>query len=193
MKLTSSVLAVVGLSFFAVNGFGQGPAGQFQVTKITKNFITSPQFTYTGAQQYVANQRDKWLEVEVEFASTAPFTDELTVKYYIAINGKVLTGEVTHMNIVGGRESRSVMYVPPGAIARVMENRAVAPNAVQNIAIQIVQQGTVKDENNLVRGAPGWYKGLPTLSGLVLNKNDTPFAPLYWERYEQIKPGPGGR
>ena len=193
MKLTSSVLAAVGLFVFAPDLFSQGAAGQFQLTKITKNFITSPQFQYTGAQQYVANQRDKWLEVEVEFASSAPFTDELTLKYYILINGKVLTGEVTHMNIVGGRENRSVMYVPPGAIARVMENKPAAPNSVQNIAVQIVQQGAVKDENNLVRGGPEWYKGLPTLSGLVLNKNETPFAPLYWDRYAQIKPVPSSR
>ena len=188
MKLTPSVLAVVGLLVCPLDLFSQPAGGQFQVTKINKNFITSPQFTYTGAQQYVANQRDKWLEVEVEFASSAPFTDELTVKYYILINGKVLTGEVTHMNIVGGRENRSVMYVPPGAIARIMENRPVAANSVQNIAVQIVQQGSVKDENNLARGAPEWYKGLPSLGGLVLNKNETPFAPLYWDRYAQIKP-----
>ena len=188
MKLTPSVLAAVGVLVFASEVFSQGATGQFQLTKITRNFITSPQFTYTGAQQYVANQRDKWLEVEVEFTATPPFTDELTLKYYILINGKVLTGEVTHMNIVSGRENRSVMYVPPGAIARIMENKAIAPNAVQNIAVQIVQQGTVKDENNMVRGAPEWYKGIPSLSGLVLNKNDTPFAPLYWDRYAQIKP-----
>jgi len=27
-----------------------------------------------------------------------------------------------------------------------------------------------------------------TMSGFVLNKNETPFEPLYWDRYEQIKP-----
>jgi hypothetical protein len=80
------------------------------------------------------------------------------------------------------------MYVPPQALVRVMENRPVAANSVQNIAIQAVQQGTVKDEQNLVRAAPQWYKSLPSLSGVVLNKNETPFAPLYWDRYEQIKP-----
>ncbi|HJT80394.1 MAG TPA: Amuc_1102 family pilus-like protein [Chthoniobacterales bacterium] len=187
MKRIPSVLAVVGLLVFSSHGFAQEPAGEFQVTKITKNFITSPQYTYNGAQQYSANMRDRWLEVEVEFASTAPFTDEVTLKYYILFNGKVLTGEVTHTNVSAGRDNRSVMYVPPGAIARVMENRPVTPNAVQNIAIQIVQGGSVKDENNLSRATPQWYKGLPTLAGLVLNKNETPFAPLYWDRYEQIK------
>jgi len=128
------------------------------------------------------------LEVEVEFTSTAEFTDELILRYYILVNGKLLTGEVTHTNIAGGHDSRSVMYVPPQALARVMANRPIAPNSVQNIAVQIVQQGAVKNEGSLVRAGPEWYKGLPALSGLVLNKNETPFAPLYWDRYEQIKP-----
>jgi len=181
------VLAAVGLICFGGAGFGQGPAAVYQVTKITKNLITNPQFTYTGAQQYIANQRDRWLEVEVEFNSNAEFTDELTLRYFILVNGKVLTGEVTHTNIAGGREARSVMYVPPQVLARVMGKTPLAPTSIQNIAVQVVVQGAVKDEQNMVRAAPQWYKGLPSLTGLVLNKNETPFAPLYWDRYEQIK------
>ena len=68
----------------------------------------------------MTNQRDRWLEVEVEFTSTPEFTDELTFKYYILVNGKLLTGEVTHMNVTAGRDNRSVMYVPPKALARLM-------------------------------------------------------------------------
>ena len=189
MKLTASVLAVVSLLGFASELFAQAPSGQIQITKINKNFITSPQFTYTGAEQFVANQRDRWLEVEVEFTSTADFADDLTLKYFILVNGKLLTGEVTHTNVAAGRERRSVMYVPPQALLRVMENRPIAPNVVQNIAVQAVQQNTVKDEQSMVRGgAAQWYKSIPALTGLVLNKNETPFAPLYWDRYEQIKP-----
>jgi hypothetical protein len=188
MNLKPTVLGVAVLLCCAGGVSGQSAAGAFQVTKITKNLITSPQFTYSGAEQYVANQRDRWLEVEVEFTSTAEFTDELTLRYFILVNGSVLTGEVTHANVAGGRERRSVMYVPPQAIARVMGNRSMAANSVQNIAVQIVQQGAVKDEQSMARSAPQWYKGIPSLSGVVLNKNETPFAPLYWDRYEQIKP-----
>jgi len=53
--------------------------------------------------------------------------------------------------------------------------------------VQIVQQGTAKDELNLVRAQPQWYANMSQVSGFVLNKNETPFAPLYWDRYEQIK------
>jgi hypothetical protein len=187
MKTTQIVLVVVCFLCLSHLAFSQAAGGQFQLTKITKNLITTPQYTYTGAQQYTADQRDRWLEVEVEFAAAPLFTDELTFRYFILVNGKVLTGEVTHTNIAGGQQRRSVMYVPPQGLARALDNRPVSATSVQNIAVQIVQQGAVKDELSLSRAAPQWYKTVPALSGLVLNKNETPFAPLYWNRYEQIK------
>src|SRR6185436_4957118 len=123
MKLHPSVLVTAGLFCFSSSVWAQAANVQYQVTKITKNLITSPQFTYTGAEQYVADQRARWLEVEVEFTSTAEWADEVTLRYLILVNGQLLTGEVTHMNVAGGREARSVMYVPPPALARVMNNR----------------------------------------------------------------------
>lgn len=161
---------------------------EFQLTKITKNLVSTPQFAYTGAQQYPTNQRDRWLEVEVEFTAAPEFTDEITFKYFILLNGRLLTGEVTHINVAAGRESRSVMYLSPRTLARFMGNRAITPNAVENIAVQIVQQGEIKSELSLARGPAQWYAAMPQVSGFVLNKNETPFAPLYWDRYEQIKP-----
>jgi hypothetical protein len=187
MRTATLVITFCLLSFpFPV--VGQSARGsEFQVTRITKNLITPPQYTYTGAQQYQANQRERWLEVEVEFAAAPEFTDELTLKYFILVSGKLLTGEVTHVNVPAGRENRSVMYVSPRALARAMGNRALTPNAIQNIAVQIVQQGSVKSELSQDRAQPGWFTSMPAVAGSVLNKNETPFAPLYWDRYEQIK------
>jgi hypothetical protein len=172
----------------AAPAFAQLRGGDFQITKITKNLVSTPQFTYTGAQQYPTNQRDRWLEVEVEFAATPEFTDELTFKYFILINGRLLTGEVTHVNVAAGRENRSVMYVSPRALARFVGKSALTPNSVPNVAVQILQKGAIKDELSFARAAGQWYAGLPAVSGFVLNKSETPFAPLYWDRYEQIKP-----
>ena len=174
MSLATSVLA-------------QTRGADFQLTKIAKNLVSTPQFTYTGGQQYPANQRDRWLEVDVEFAAAPEFTDELTFKYFILINGKLLTGEVTHVNVAAGRENHSVMYVSPRTLARFNGNRPIAPNTVQNVAVQILQQGAIKDELSFTRTPGQWFAGLPQLTGFVLNKNETPFAPLYWDRYEQIK------
>ncbi len=185
MKANSLLLLFIFVPLIA--GAQTRAATDFQITKITKNLISTPQFTYGGGEQHPTNQRDRWLEVEVEFAAAPALTDELTFKYYILFNGNLLTGEVTHVNIPAGRERRSVMYVLPRALDRFGNNRPITANSCQNIAVQIVQQGAVKDELNLVRAQPQWYANMSQVSGFVLNKNETPFAPLYWDRYELIK------
>src|SRR5436309_8217114 len=107
-------------------------AVDFQLLKISTNFISSPQFTYTGAEQFQADQRERWLEVEVTFACAPEFTDELTLKYFILVIGKLFTGEVTHVNIPAGRENGPVINVTPKPLQRLMLGRTVANNALQN-------------------------------------------------------------
>jgi len=161
------------------------PAGagrEFQISKINKDFIPTPDF---GIGQFRPGP-GRWLEVEVEFNAAPEWTDELTVKYYILFNGRLFTGEVTHVNIPAGL-NRSVMYVLPAAIARFAGNRQPLPNMIQNATVQILQAGAVKDELSLVRGPGQWFAALTPISGFLLNKNETPFAPLFWDRYAQIK------
>ena len=200
MKLKTSLPMV--LCVLAGSALAQVKPTEIQVTKITRNLISSPNFSFTGAEQFQPDQRDKWLEVEVEYTATADFTEEATFKYYILVGGKLLTGEVTHVNIASGKGLRSVMYVPhgggiphrairdepPRALDHVMGNRQVGVNAVENIAVQVVQAGTVKDAFSLQRARADWFTTLPAVPNMVLNKNETPFASLYWDRYAQIKP-----
>lgn len=187
MKGTILISAIIASALGTTATAQPRGAVDFQLLKISTNFISSPQFTYTGAEQFQADQRERWLEVEVTFASAPEFTDELTLKYFILFNGKLLTGEVTHVNIPASRENRSVMYVTPKTLQRLMLGRTVTNNAVQNTAVQLMQQGALKDEISAQRGPPQWYATLPQIGGLVLNKNETPFMPLYWDRYCQIK------
>lgn len=158
-------------------------AREFQITKITKNLVPTPDY---GVARYRGGTNDRWLEVEVEFVAGPEWTEELTFKYYVLFNGRLLTGEVTHTNIPAG-SNRSVMYVLPVALTRFAGNRPLLPNTFQNIAVQIVQGAAVKDELSLVRAPAQWFTALPPISGFVLNKNETPFAPLDWDRYAQIK------
>ncbi|MBA3833184.1 MAG: hypothetical protein H0X34_15080 [Chthoniobacterales bacterium] len=177
--------------FFAASALvsAQAPhASDFQITRIIRNLIATPEFNYSGGETFRTNERDRWLSLEVEFTAQPEFTDEATFKYYILLGGKLLTGEVTHVNILAGKELHSAMYVPPRALAHIMGNRAFTANSVQNVAVQLLVKGEVKDELSLVRARPQWFSALPAMSGFVLNKNETPFAPLYWDHYEQIKP-----
>jgi hypothetical protein len=188
MKARFPVLIVALLLTAPLRPFAQTrPGSEFQITRITKNLVGAPRFGYGGGEQTQSNRVNQWLQVEVEFAATPEATDDLTFKYYILFNGRLLTGEVTHTNVLAGRDNRSIMYLSPRTLTRFLGNRPLTTNSVQNIAVQIVQQGAVKDEMSLSRAAPKWYAAIPQVSGFVLNKNETPFAPLDWDRYEQIK------
>jgi hypothetical protein len=182
MKGIVMAIALVGGS---ISALAQTP--DFQLLKIAPNFILSPQFAYTGAEQHVADLRERWLEVEVTLVATPEFSDELTVKYFILFNGRLLTGEVTHTKIPAGRENRSVIYVTPKTLERLMPGRTVTNAALQNIAVQLSQRGVIKDELSLTRAPAQWYLAMPQIAGLTLNKNETPFAALYWDRYLEIK------
>ncbi len=168
--------------------FAQTRGGDLQLTKISRSLIATPDYTYNGAETFRTNTRDRWLEVEVDFTAVAPFTEEMTLKYYILLNGKLLTGEVAHVNVLAGKDQHSVMYIPPQALAYLMAKRPLTANSVENIAVQVVRQGVVKDELSLNRARPQWYSALTAVPGFVLNKNETPFAPLYWDHYAQVKP-----
>jgi hypothetical protein len=164
----------------------QRAPNDFRLTKISRDLITSPRFSYNGAEQQ-PNSTERWLRVEVQFSAAPEFTNELTFRYYILLNGKVLTGDVTHVNIPGRRDLYVSAYVAPHALAYAMQNRPVSISSITNIAVQIVQQSEVKDELSMTPSRANWFAGLPSLSGLILNKNETPFAPLFWDHYEQVK------
>jgi len=85
MKRTILISAIVVSASVATVMAQPRGAVDFQLLKISTNFISSPQFTYTGAGQFQADQRERWLEVEVTFACAPEFTDELTLKYFILV------------------------------------------------------------------------------------------------------------
>ncbi len=97
--------------------------GDFQLTKNQSAPDQHAAIHLHGCAKYQSNQHDRCLEVEVEFTAVLDSTDELTFKYFILVNGRLLTGEVTHINISAGRENRSVVYVSPRTLARFTGNR----------------------------------------------------------------------
>src|SRR5205823_12723837 len=96
--------------------------------------------------------------------------------------GKCLTGEVTHVNITKGRDLHSVMYVSPKTIAQLLNGKALTAADIQDVGVQILNKGQLVSEKSM-RGQGEWWQKLQQVTGLVVNKNETPFAPLYWDSY----------
>lgn len=183
--LTLSAFALLALAFQSA---AQAPVrpGDIKIDKIIPSAVRTPEYQITGG----ANKRYRiaeWLEVEVEFSSVPELVDELAFNYRILVNGKMLTGTVTHVNIPKGKEHYSVAYVSPRSLERVMDGKTFNAAAIQGIWVDVSKQGMMVSQLSTARGAA---PNVPQIPGMVLNKSETPFAPLYWDRYEALKATP---
>ena len=201
--LLTPLLAALALS----TAQAQQLSKDFQITKLTPDMLTTPEynFSYGPKNKKVAKNKD-WLEVEVSFDwqprdKKPEFLDELTFNYYILLNNKtrenpqgtLLTGSVTHVAIPQAKAMNSVMYVSPRTLERFFEGKipTSASSAVVDVGVTITKQGQLVAESSW-KGRGQWWSTLQQVTGYVLNKSETPFAPLAWDYYEAIKSRPAG-
>ncbi len=179
------LFSVLVVGSFGLTGLAQTavPVGAVKLSKVLPSVVKTPEFNVTGGQ----NKRYKtgeWLEVEVEFETKVEDIDELTFKYTILVEKKLLDGEVTHVSIPKGRDHFSVVYVAPRSLERLTGGRALSQGSIDNVWVEVSRQGQVLDKTS---HKPGAIPNVPHLPGLVLNKSETPFAPLFFDRYEAVK------
>ena len=202
-KIVTSILLAAGTLSIAT----ARPAKDFQILKITPDLATTPEYNFAFGPKNKKVQKNKdWLEVEVSFEwqprdQKPEFLDELTFNYFILLNNKsrenpggtLLTGTVTHVAIPQAKGLNSVMYVSPRTLERFFEGKipSTASSAITDVGVTITKQGQTVAEASW-KGRGQWWSALQQVSGYVLNKNDTPFAPLAWDYYEAIKARPAG-
>ena len=180
------------IACFAAISHAQQPAlmqGDVAIKSIMPAGVKTPDFQIANG----AAKRSRgltWLEVEVDYSTKVDIIDELTFEYQILIGTQssamqLLTGSTTYVNIEKGLEHYAVVYVSPQAIAGILGRSPFNASAIQNIQVRITRQGQ-EIARKVLKGTQ--IPNLPQKAGLVLNKADTPFAPLYWDRYEAVKP-----
>jgi hypothetical protein len=174
---------------------------EFQITKIDPSLPTTPAPSFSGTQKATGSPK-KWLEVEVSFSwnprtTTDKYADELTFNYYVLLanrsmafpQGTLLSGQVTHTAVPAGQNDlKSVMYVSPRTLERYFDGKipSSASSAVVDIGVTISYKGQVVAMKSL-KGSGEWWPQFQQTTGALLNKSETPFAPLYWDYYEAIK------
>ena len=179
--ITSAILAMA-LVYQASAQAPVGP-GSVKIGKVQPAVVKTPEISFTGGVQKRSKPGD-WLEIEVEFEVKPEEIDELTFAYTVGIENRLLDGTVTHVNIPKGRDRYSVMYVAPRALEKLTGGKPLTAGSIQNVWVIVSRQGQVLDQQAF---KPGPIPNLPHTAGLVLNKNETPFAPLFFDRYEAIK------
>ena len=180
---------------------------EFQIAKITPDLVTTPEYSinYGPKNKKVPKNKD-FIELEVSFdwqpkAKLPQFLDDLTLNYYVLLNNKskeypkgtLLIGSVTHTAIPQAKGMNSVMYISPRTLERFFDGKApgTVSSAIVDVGVTITKQGQIVAEKSW-KGKGQWWSSLEQVNGYVLNKNETPFAPLAWDYYEAIKARPAG-
>jgi hypothetical protein len=178
-----SFLAILGLATVAS---AQIPlrAGDVKIGKVSPEVVKTPEFTYQGGPQK-RSKIGQWLEVEVEYETKADMIDELTFSYKMLINGKLLVGDVTYVSIPKGRDHYAVAYIAPRSLENLMGGKQLNAAAIQGIWVDCTHQGQLLSQGAL---KPSQVPNLPQVPGFILNKSQTPFSILFWDRYEALKP-----
>lgn len=187
--------------------FAQKANTEFQINKITPDLVTTPEYSINyGPKNKKVSRNKEFVELEVSFdwqpkAKEPKFLDDLTINYYVLLNdktrenpkGTLLVGAVTHTAIPQGKGMNSVMYISPRTLERFFEGKSPSTinSAIVDIGITITKQGQLVAEKSW-KGRGQWWSSLQQVNGYVLNKNETPFAPLAWDYYEAIKARPAG-
>lgn len=196
--------------FLTVAGLSQAYAANRPVDGVKINFtlIGSPQIA--ASIPYMTQAKKPriigpgeppavWLEVETEFDAFQEFP-ELTFKYFLVLTGKqgttpkLLEGEVAHVDVAPGRERHSVMYIAPKTLNRLSDNKAFSVNNIAGVYVEVStggqliafgQKSTKLTYENFAKAKESFTD---KVTDAFLNKGQTPFAPLFFDYHEAIKP-----
>lgn len=155
-----------------------------KIEKIEPAAIKTPEYNVTGGPQK-RSTIGTWLEVEVEFETKGGEADELMFNYYVAVENKLIVGSVTHVAIPEGKKHYSVCYIAPRSLEKLTGGKPLTSASIQNVWVTVSRSGQVLDKASAPKKME--LPNLPQLQGMILNKSETPFAPLFFDRYEAVK------
>ncbi|QJE97145.1 Amuc_1102 family pilus-like protein [Luteolibacter luteus] len=188
--------AVLSLLTATANAQGKG-----EVSNVTFDNIPSPEVQSGKAKAFKPKD---WLEVEAGIKipaanaeqKKAGFINQVTVKWYVAVKnpeGKgviKLSKTINHINVPIDEEIFSSVYMSPSALKRLTGSDKASKGAVEAVGVEVLVDGE-KVAQSAVKQKEGWWNA-GSLSDQsdkfpLLNKDETPFAMLWYDRYAEIQ------
>lgn len=182
------------LAIFAGAQLSLAQAVKIEVDDPSFDAIPSPGF---GEGRKKWDPKD-WLEAEVKLnieARPEPkdgYLDRLQIRWYVAVKNPagrgffLLEKDVTYVNVPLDEDVYASVYISPAAFHRLTGSDRASKGAIEAIGGEVSVNG--KTETFSVGQKAGWWTS-GSLSRTdkfpLLTKSETPFAPLWWDRYLQ--------
>jgi hypothetical protein len=196
--LAAIAASAAALTFLATPLHAQGKA---EVGNLTFDDIPSPDVQTGKSKKFTPKD---WLEVEAGIKIPATnadqkksgFINQVTVKWYVAVDNPdakgviKLTKTINHLNVPIDEEVFSSVYLSPSAIKRLTGKDKAGKSSVRAVGIEVLVDGE-KVGQAAEKQKEGWWNA-GSLSDQsdkfpLLNKDETPFAMLWWDRYAEIQ------
>ena len=200
LRLTSLFLASVAVLSISFHTVANAQSYKAEPSKPTFDNLTSPDFNVGKAKKFKPKD---WLEIEASLKiQMAPeplskTAERITVKWYVAVQHPekkgaflLLTKDITHVNVPLNEEIFSSVYLSPASIMRLTGKDRAGKGVVEMVGYEVIANG-LKVAEETTKGKPGWWNSTSdklSRSDTVplLNKIETPFANMWWDRYAEI-------
>jgi hypothetical protein len=191
--------------------YAQAPAGDgkariiVDIKRVEVKEQPTPQFA-------AGNVNDKrwrpksWVEVDVEFDIKLPpeaggrdgTFPAMQMNIFLALQHmtkenkrEVLQGTLDLVNIPADGNCHALAYVSPATMKNIFQkNNVTASSDVQGWGVEVVIDGERRAHAASIGKDPWWEKqeNFAIMSGTVLSKSKTPFAPLWGDYDVQVQP-----
>lgn len=199
LKQSLSITASAIFAAFAT-GSAFGQAAKVVGDKPSFDDLQSPEFS--GGKQKSFKPND-WLEMEVKLkVSLSPepkskTLEKLTMKWYVAVKNPekpntmlLLTKDVEHVNIPLDEDVYCSLYLSPASIRRLTGSSTGGKNSVESVGYEVLINGQKVASDTTKFRADWWNVPSDKISRSdtvpLLNKNETPFSNMWWDRYAEV-------
>ena len=131
------------------------------------------------------------------------FLDNAVVSFYVLLNDPdaakktkvLLSKNISHVDIPIDEPTSFIVFLSPTSIKRLFGGESVKPSQILNMGYEVKYGGQVifRWSQKPVDGASDWWnissRSIVKEDGKypLLNKNETPFALFWWDKYPSIK------
>lgn len=199
------ILLVATSAFLAVNSAAQelpfSKTNKFTLGRLKFEDLPSPQADIGFAKRF--KQKD-WLEIEVPIKTNRiasppvdQYLDQFKVHWYVVVKGQdnkgyMMEKTVTHVNLPMDEEVFVSIYLSPNTMRRITGKEGASKADIEAIGGEVEFSGELV--GFFAHGAKdGWWrqplKNIERTNKFpLLTKQETPFAPFWYDRYAEILP-----
>ncbi|MEJ6648636.1 MAG: hypothetical protein QNL24_15085 [Akkermansiaceae bacterium] len=200
-----NTVAVLGLTMASV--FGQ--ADEIKASKDNKFAVGNPDFVELPSPSIDTGVNKKfkpkdWLEIEVRFKvqklKSPPkdeYLDSVDVKWWIVVKGQdrkayLMEKVVNHVNIPVDEEMIASVYISPNTLRRITGSSSAGKSDLEAVGGEILYNGEMVGFFTHGQRKGWWREDLKSVERTskfpLLNKSETPFQTLWYDRYAEIAP-----